>query len=146
MKLKTLTISFSSTSEFLKSARASFYEDTTQDHQNISFDSLETLKKVLNQNRIDILMAIARKKPESIYQLARFLEREHPHVAKDCRSLESLGFITLDEMGGVKKQLVPSLTYDYDVIVVKDKMEKIFSISERSNQVLLDSVTGTNLR
>jgi predicted transcriptional regulator len=140
MKLKTLTINFSTNDEFLKDTKGSLFTDA--DEYSLSFDSMETFKNTLTQNRLDILMAIARENPESIYQLAKFLNREHTHVAKDCKILEFLGFIILAEMSGAKKQYVPKLVFDYDLIIVKDKMEKIFPISKKSNEFILQSMVG----
>jgi hypothetical protein len=53
-----------------------------------------------------------------------------------------LGFIVLEEAAGAKKQFTPRLVFDYDFIVVKDKMEKIFSISKKSNEILLKSMVS----
>jgi predicted transcriptional regulator len=140
MKLKTLTVHFSTNDEFLKDTKSSLFTD--DDEYSLSFDSMETFKNTLTQNRLDILMAIAREKPESIYQLAKYLNREHTHVAKDCKILEFLGFIVLAETEGAKKQYVPRLVFDYDFIIVKDKMEKIFSISKKSNEFILKSMVS----
>lgn len=145
MKLKTLTIHFSTNDEFLKGVKSSLFDpaqSSNEDEHSISFDSVETFKKTLTENRLDILMAIAREKPESIYRLAKYLNREHPHVTKDCKILEFLGFIVLEESFGAKKHFTPRLVFDYDFIIVKDKIEKIFSISKKSNEVLLKSMVG----
>lgn len=146
MKLKTLTINFSTNDEFLKNVKDSLFDPSDSginDNENsLSFDSMETFKNALTQNRLDILMAIAREEPESIYQLAKFLNREHTHVAKDCKILEFLGFIVLAEAIGTKKHYVPKLVFDYDLILVKDKMEKIFSISKKSNEFIMKSMVG----
>lgn len=145
MKLKTLTIKFSTNDEFLKGVKGSLFDPThssDEDEHSLSFDSMETFKNTLTENRLDILMAIARERPESIYQLAKYLNREHPHVAKDCKILEFLGFIVLEEAVGAKKQFIPRLVFDYDFIRVKDKLEKIFSISKKSNEVLLKSMVS----
>jgi predicted transcriptional regulator len=145
MKLKTLTIKFSTNDEFLKDVKDSLFDSNhsfDEDENSLSFDSIETFKNTLTENRLDILMAIARERPESIYQLAKYLNREHPHVTKDCKILEFLGFIVLEEAAGAKKQFTPRLVFDYDFIVVKDKMEKIFSISKKSNEILLKSMVS----
>jgi predicted transcriptional regulator len=85
-------------------------------------------------------MAISRLRPDSINQLAKFVNREYPHVLKDCRSLEVLGFIALIEAESIKKQFTPKLAFDYDIIRVKSKIEELFPITEESNRILLDSM------
>jgi predicted transcriptional regulator len=142
MKLKTLTINFSSTDEFLGGVRDALSKGKNSKKQNesLSFDSIETLKKILTQNRLEILMAIARIKPASIYQLAKFLNREHPHVTKDCKALEMFGFISLAEVDSLKKQYTPKLSFEYDLIRVNAKMEEFFSISAKSNKMISKTI------
>ena len=142
MKLRTLDINITSTNEFLNDLKLSIYGETRHDNSScsLSFDSIETVKKVLTQNRLEILMAIAREKPGSIYELAKFLHREHNHVVKDCKTLEAFGFIFLDLAEGSKRQYIPNLSFDYDLIRVKSKLEEFFPISSRCNQVLSKSI------
>lgn len=103
----------------------------------IYFDSLNTFQKFMSQNKLQILMAISRLKPESVYQLEKMVGRQYPHVLKDCRMLESFGFIRLVESEGAKKQLRPELKFNYDLIRVNSVIEEILNISERPNQILL---------
>lgn len=142
MKLKILTINFSSTYEFLNEVEETLQgrKNSRKENESLSFDSIETFKKVLTQNRLEVLMAIAREKPQSLYQLANFLEREHHHVAKDCKSLEMFGFISLDEAESPKKQYIPRLTFDYDVIRVNSKLEEYFFISHKSNKLIAKAI------
>ena len=111
------------------------------------FDSEKTFMKFMSQNKQQILKAISRLRPESVYQLAKLVSREYPHVLKDCRVLESFGFINLVEAEGAKRQLMPELVFNYDIIKVNapnpDMMELI-NISEQSNRILLEeaSVAG----
>lgn len=142
MKLKTLTITISSTAEFLADIKGSLKaaQSSRKKAETLSFDTMETFKRVLTQNRLEILMAIARNRPESIYQLAKFLDREHPHVMKDCKALETFGFILLTEAGTVKKQYTPKLSFEYDLIRVNSKLEEYFSISAKSNKVLAKAI------
>jgi predicted transcriptional regulator len=92
----------------------------------------------MTPKKLQLIMAIARLKPESINQLAKLLSREYAHVFKECKSLETLGFIKLAEVGvGQKKQSQPVLSFNYDIIRVKAPIEEIFPITEQSNKVLL---------
>jgi predicted transcriptional regulator len=141
MKLKILTIDFKKTETFIKDIDNVLFDRKNQKRnkgKSISFDSVETFKKIMTYNKIQILMAISRLRPESINQLANFLGREYPHVHKDCKSLEALGFINLEEQAGPKKQFWPKLSFSYDIIRVKTSIEEIYSISDESNRVLLE--------
>ncbi len=139
MKLKILNVVISSRKKFMADLRKSVSsgEILEEENNSISFDSFETFKRLVTANKLEILMAIARLRPESINQLAKLLNREYPHVLKDCHSLEVLGFIKFEEVEGARKQFVPMLVFDYDIIHVKSKIEEIFPITEQSNRVLL---------
>jgi predicted transcriptional regulator len=141
MKLKTLNIIFSSNEEFMSDLKSALFENKTSIDMtdSISFDSLDTYNKVMTPKKLQLVMAIARLKPESINHLARLLSREYAHVFKECKMLQTLGFIKLVEVGsGQKKQSQPILAFNYDLIRVKAPIEEIFSITEESNRVLLD--------
>ena len=139
MKLKILNVVISSRKKIMADLRksVSLGEILEEENNSISFDSFETFKRLVTANKLEILMAIARLRPESINQLAKLLNREYPHVLKDCHSLQVLGFIKFEEVEGARKQFVPMLVFDYDIIHVKSKIEEIFAISEQSNRVLL---------
>jgi predicted transcriptional regulator len=140
MKLKILNVVISTQEQFVSSMRKAMRtKSSSQKNHSIEFDSFETFKRVMNLNKIQILMAIARLKPVSINQLSKFLHREYPHVLKDCNSLETFGFIRLEETGGARRQLTPKLVFDYDLIRVNTNLEEILPISERSNNILLTS-------
>lgn len=141
MNLKVLNINFLSKDEFLDDIRgAIFGENESCDKEDeLNFDSFESFKRFMSQNKLQILMAISQLKPESIYQLEKRLNRKYPHVLKDCRQLESFGFIELVESEGAKKQLCPKLIFDFDIIKVNSSLEEVFSISERSKRTLLEA-------
>ncbi len=143
-KLKGLNIVFSSHDEFMSGIKDSLFGDkaAAEENEAISFDSIETFKRLMTSNKLEILIAIARLKPVSINQLSKLINREFPHVLKDCRSLETFGFIKMLESGKAKKQLTPKLIFEYDVIRVKAKMEEIFPISEESNRILVKSMVS----
>lgn len=142
MKLKILNVKFESRDDFMSDIEASLFEGkgSSEGNSSLSFDSFETFRRFMSPNKVQILMAISRLKPESIYKLEKLLDRKYPHVLKDCRQLEDLGFIRLVESSGVKKQLQPELVFDYDLIKVNSTLEQVFNISDRSNRVLLEAV------
>jgi|APGre2960657468_1045069.scaffolds.fasta_scaffold10117_4 predicted transcriptional regulator len=144
MKLKILKVIISSRKVFIADLRKAIHsgENSEEEDHSISFDSIENFKRLMTANKLEILMAIARLKPASINQLAKLINREYPHVLKDCRSLKVLGFIKLEEVGAARKQLAPMLIFDYDIIHVKSQIEEIFPITEQSNRVLLTAQVG----
>lgn len=139
-KLKSLDIFISTREDFLFDAENTLTQGAEQSKKRkMTFDSLETFNKVLSLNRIGVLKAIARLRPSSVNQLAKLLGREQPHVHKDCKYLEAMGFILLKEGGGAKKQYTPKLSFDYDIIRLKTQPEDCLLISESAVKALLKS-------
>lgn len=139
MKLKGFNIVISSKDQFALGVKhvLKHHKSRLENNHSLEFDSFETFKRVLTINKLQILIAISRLRPASINQLAKLIDREYPHVLKDCNALESYGFISLEEMGKARKQRTPKLVFDYDFIRIKSKFEEILPISERSNKILL---------
>lgn len=144
MKLKILNIHFRKLDDLFSEINSAINSKSPLiDKENeIYFDSLSTFQKFMSQNKLQILMAISRLKPESVYQLEKMVGRQYPHVLKDCRMLESFGFIRLIESSSAKKQLRPELVFNYDIIKVNSSIEEILLVSKESNQVLLNSIAG----
>lgn len=143
MPLKALNIHFRSLEQlFSEVDEALDKKKPVRDKKNeLKFDSPSTFQKVMSRNRLQILIAISRLKPDSIYQLEKILGRPYPHVLKDCRTLEGLGFIKLVETNRAKKQLRPKLSFDYDIVKINAQnpnLTEILNISERSNRLLLE--------
>jgi predicted transcriptional regulator len=85
----------------------------------ILFNSVVDYQKFMSEQKIAILAAITCQNPSSIYQLAQILDRDFGNVQRDCTSLESMGFITLNESGDSKGSKTPRLAFNYRRIIVK---------------------------
>lgn len=139
-KLKCLDIVFSKRDDFLKEVDEMLLNKSSAiKSSKVTFDSVETVHKVLSQNRLAILKTISRLKPVSINQLSKQLAREQPHVQKDCRYLEEIGLIKLVKAPGLKKQYAPKLAVDFDIIRIKSNPEDCFPISEAAVKTILKS-------
>jgi len=71
----------------------------------------EDIGKILTRERIRLLHVIREKKPESISELARILDRKEPNVHNDLTFLEGIGLLEIKKgRNHVKK--VPVVDYD----------------------------------
>jgi len=71
----------------------------------------EDIGKILTRERIRLLHIIREKKPESISELARMLERKESNVHNDLTFLEGIGLLEIKKgRNHVKK--VPVVDYD----------------------------------
>jgi predicted transcriptional regulator len=65
----------------------------------ISFPDYETLGRVITGARVQILSVIREKKPKSIQELARMVDRDFKNVYQDIQLLAEFGLIELKTQG-----------------------------------------------
>lgn len=141
MSLKFLNIIFQESKDFfadIDKAIKSGKGMNRRKENTLTFDSVKTFNNLMTINKVQILRAISQLRPESVYQLATFLGREPQHVLKDCRQLESYKFLKLEETNNGRNSLKPVLTFDYDVIKTDSPIISPYTISERSERLLMD--------
>ena len=81
--------------------------------------NLETIAKIFSKPRMEILQAIITKKPQSIYELAKILNRDFKNVYSDVQFLNDVGLIKLKETGDNRKGLQPIAKYsgvEFDLV------------------------------
>ena len=78
----------------------------------LSFNSLETLRSILTGKRIELLKIIKQKKPGSLYELAHFAQRDLKSVNTDIKVLSSLGLVSLEEIHDARKKMKPIVEFD----------------------------------
>ncbi len=120
MKNKILEIHFQSLADFKKEIKKALTkrEFSIQPSHHIFFDSVESFRKFMTIQKIELLTAISAQKPSSIYELAKMLDRDFAAVLRDCKSLEGAGFIKLKDTKNSKNTKIPALSFAYSVIAV----------------------------
>lgn len=83
----------------------------------VSVGSIEELNHILTPQRKRLLDVIKDRKPSSVNELAKLVNRDYKNVYEDIVLLERTGFLKLKREG---KKLVPIV--DYDVIDVQVKV------------------------
>lgn len=138
MNLKKLNIHFIKTGELFRDINVAIEQnDALEDSEDIiNFDTIDTYRSFMTSNKANILSAISKLKPSSVYELGTYLNRKAHHVLADCRALESHGFIKLVQEKHGRKPLRPALIFDYDVIMVEGNGTMPLAISEKSQQLL----------
>lgn len=94
--------------------KASRGESISAAAETICFDSVEEMQKFLSPERIRLLRAIHEKKPKSILELAKTLDRDRKNVTEDVKMLESVGLI--ERKATKKNKEKVELVVDYDRI------------------------------
>src|SRR5690606_35336081 len=137
MSLKKLNIYFKNRKDFFEEIDNAIKERKAliDSYDSINFDSIDTYRSFMTSNKINILAAISKLRPASVYEMATYLNRKPQHVLSDCRSLESCGFIKLNPEPTGRRPLRPVLPFDHDVIMIQDNAAMPLAISEKSLKI-----------
>jgi predicted transcriptional regulator len=125
MKTKTLKIKFESWVSFQARATKAVLEAVNHEKKSIdpkdviTFASVAAYQKFMTEQKYAILAAVHNLKPASLYQLAKFVDRDFANLKRDCESLEIMGFIQLVGSGNAKGAIIPKLIFDYDEIEIQ---------------------------
>jgi len=88
--------------------------------KSYDFEGLAALRHVLSNQKARLLSTVKHKSPKSIYELAKFLERDFKSVNDDVKLLKRFGFIDLiSEKSGNRKRLKPVIASDMISIELK---------------------------
>lgn len=109
MKLKKAIIKIRSLEEVKADMKKAFKGEFIgiQKKNEIVFFNFEAASKVFSKNRMQILQTIAQEKPDSIYELAKILEKDFKSVHTDVKYLTGIGLIELQETDNVRSGLKP---------------------------------------
>lgn len=85
-------------------------------------DSMDAMLKLMSKSRFDVFAAIMERKPRSLYELAKVLNKDAGNVLRDAKVLESLGLIKLvTTKDGDRERLRPQALYDKIVFEFEPK-------------------------
>ncbi|MBI3813336.1 MAG: ArsR family transcriptional regulator [Nitrospinae bacterium] len=118
MKIKNVIIGIRSIEEMLNNAkdvmeRLERGEKVKKKRAGVYFENLDVMRKAITHERLKILKAIKEKHPESIYELARLLNRNLKNVSSDVHYLAELGLIELEkEKSNGREKTMPIVNYD----------------------------------
>lgn len=115
MKVKRIDIGIKGLAESLKDFAGAWKKleagKRIKREDGIYFDSINTMRAVLTNNRLLILKTIRERKPDSVYELAKILERDLKNVNQDLKLLAEIGLVTLERTEEDRKRVVPHVDY-----------------------------------
>ncbi len=113
MKIKRVKIEIKSLNEALKEAGEVFEQlsrgEIVKKKRAIYFSNLKEMRKVLTEKRLELLKTIKDKRPTSVYELSKVLNRDLKNVLQDLTYLKELGLVEVTE---TKDKKIPVVTYD----------------------------------
>jgi len=115
---KTLTIEIRPLADlvgdFGQALKAAQQGRTFKRREGVYFTSLEAARNFLTKERLALLHVIREKRPRSIYELAKMVDRDLKNVQQDVALLERHGLVKFTEKrrGAKSKVLVPEAPFD----------------------------------
>ena len=116
MKVKNIVIEVKSVEDTLKEVKGVMEKikegKSVKKKKSISFNNIDTMRKVLTNRRLELIKAIKKYKPKSIYQLAKIVKRDSKSVNTDLKILSNLGMMDLKSKEKGRENIVPSVDYE----------------------------------
>ncbi|MEO5355987.1 MAG: ArsR family transcriptional regulator [Nitrospirae bacterium YQR-1] len=116
MKVKNIKIVIKSDEDIFKEVkevvRKIEQNEKIKKHEEISFDDIDTLRKILTDGRIKVLKGIKKNNPQSIYELAKILDRDTKNTFDDVKFLAEMGLIELKKTKDGREKTTPTVSYD----------------------------------
>jgi len=116
MKIKNIKISIKSTEAFLEEAKSTMKKimagEKVSRKKGLYFENLDAMRKVLTPKRLELLHTIKEKQPQSVYKLAKLMNRDLKNVTQDLAFLERLGLVELKKTKDKRAKTTPSVDYD----------------------------------
>jgi len=116
MKVKKIDIGIKGLKESLKDFAETWKKleagKKVKKEESIYFDSIDTMRAVLTNNRLLILKTIRDRHPQSVYELATMLGRDSKNVNQDLKLLAGVGLVTLEKTETDKKRVMPVVGYN----------------------------------
>lgn len=127
MKLRKFKIKIQSMDKYFNEFRDAWEKASkgkkadTEFDLSLNFSDISQLNKVFSAQRLRIIEAIKRKRPNSIRELSKILDREQSNVQRDVQELANLGVIQLKRIrqkGQKRESLRPEYHWDVFEIAV----------------------------
>ena len=116
MKVKKIDIGIKNLRESLQDFAATWKRleggRKVKKEEAIYFDSIDTMRAVLTNNRLLVLRTIKERSPNSVYELAKILGRDLKNVNQDLKLLAEVGLVVLEKREDDKKRVVPHVDYN----------------------------------
>src|SRR3989338_48787 len=116
MKIKNIVVEVKSIEDTLKEVKGIMGKikegKLVKKKESISFSNIDIMRKVLTNKRLELIRAIKKYKPKSIYQLAKIVKRDSKSVNIDLKILSNLGMVDLKSKEKGRENIVPSVDYE----------------------------------
>lgn len=116
MKVKNIKITIKDRMQVLNEFAETYEKirkgEKVKKREELSFNSMETLRSILTEKRVELLKTIKHKNPNSLYELAQLVNRDLKSVNTDVKVLSSLGLLSFEKENSGRKKMKPIVEFD----------------------------------
>ena len=80
--------------------------------RGIYFTSLEAMRKVLTEKRLELLHVIKEQEPDSVYELSKLVKRDIKNINSDLELLKNIGLVSVTKARKGRERIIPRVNYD----------------------------------
>jgi predicted transcriptional regulator len=99
-------------SDFALAAKALERGEHVVPKEGLYFTDLRAFRRAITDQRLAVLRTIKAKDPESVYELAKIVNRDVKNVSADLAILEELGLVVLKRTKTPRGKVKPTVSYD----------------------------------
>jgi len=99
-------------SDFASAAKALEHGGRVVPKEGLYFTDLRAFRRAITDQRLAVLRAIRTSAPESVYELAKIVNRDVRNVSVDLAILEELGLVELKKTRTPRGRVKPTVSYD----------------------------------
>lgn len=116
MKMRILNVEIKSTREALEEFKSVYKRvargEKVRPTEGIYFPDLDTARRILTPERLQVIRCIRDRNPRSIYQLAKILGRDFKNVHTEVQDLRGMGIVKIERSRRGRRQVIPRVPYD----------------------------------
>ncbi|MDO9351905.1 MAG: ArsR family transcriptional regulator [Deltaproteobacteria bacterium] len=116
MKVKNIKIAIKSDEEILKEIKEVVKKiesgEKVKKREGVSFDSIDSMRKVLTEERLRVLRTVRKERPASVYELAKKLKRDIKNTFNDVQFLAQAGLLEIKKTKVGREKNTPLVNYD----------------------------------
>lgn len=80
--------------------------------RGVYFTSLEAMRKVLTEKRLELLHIIKDQQPGSVYELSKIVKRDLKNINSDLELLRDIGLVSMSKARKGRERVIPRVNYD----------------------------------
>lgn len=116
MRVKKVKIGIKSFEDFLDGAKDAMKRlergEKVKKQRGIYFENLKAFRRALTEKRLEMLHVIKEKRPKSLYELAKLLNRNTKNVSQDIAYLREIGLVELKRTEEKRERIIPFVGYE----------------------------------